>query len=917
MALPVTQDFEDAKRDLDDLALIVNSSDDIYVQTRVGGLKPSLAKVLKRLHDYAPVKNRGVWEAGVAYDVNDIWQAPDSTWYVVVTGYTSGVSASEDIGSGVVFVHQSASTGDSGGDTGGDNSDVWSPYDIGYTEETYLQEPIRAINETLARMSDEAGGGVLQLPAVPVDIDWGAENSSYGLAKIIIPAVAGQAFHIKGHGKHAPFRVNTSAIADTTDTNHWSLFTTGDQADGRNGWDFATHSGGSDNGARSYDMTKFLDEVIIENVHIIGDEPDAAPNLTAVGSYNYQFGGIHLYGAKRGIVKKCRVTNVLTTGIVIGFCLEAWATGNVTEDIGHRKFSGAPANGIDIVGLGADAPDDMISSAVVFGNFAKDVHDVGFMTVWSDTRVTHCVTYGCGLGIENQTASFVTDREDIGGNVSVEHCFINGKVSHWSTFTKYSDAIVMNGGKNKAHSICNTSIVNCPNMAVAGYTDGSSMNIENLYLRNTGTSNYHEFPTILWSGGPLHISGGVFQDINHTLVQVYGSTATLTWGARTKMINLKRSIYAGGGQDGRIFQVKAEIIGTGYCTVGISSAPTDNIDLDFLVKQATSSNLVKLATWDDKAVSVSGKVKIDYGWSDADLRPITSYLEGSEGFIDVEVVNRNTPKANPTGTDGLQTNSSFGYVNPNSMVLLNGKRSPFGGAALSVNFLTGRVVSSFDINAKLNTLVTNINNQYMGPLGLHLHEKSALNSLPASDSLPVDKTAVIQLDASVMSQMVMSQGVTLVVRVSPLTAYTFDDNSDTEVRTLLTSYGDSSNYLDLVHWTAQGREEIYLAVNGGTDSSKAYLAIDPDQEIYVALSYDPSSSSMVLAVNGITQKVEGVTSFPDVTAIPTYLGIGRTAFTGLWDLYQPRSLNGHLKEISVLNKSMDMKQLQLLTRQKG
>ena len=131
MTLPTTADFNNAKRDLDDLAEIVTSPTVKDVPKRLGGNTPTLSKVMSettdflatqtqrladrdaeidqtlvRLRDHAPVRNRGAWITGTTYEVNDIWQAASDVWYVVVEEYVAGATDVADIASGKVFVHQ-------------------------------------------------------------------------------------------------------------------------------------------------------------------------------------------------------------------------------------------------------------------------------------------------------------------------------------------------------------------------------------------------------------------------------------------------------------------------------------------------------------------------------------------------------------------------------------------------------------------------------------------------------------------------------------------------------------------------------------------------------------------------------------------------------------------------------------------
>ena len=106
MTLPSASDFYNAKRDISDIAEIVTSSSIKDVANRKGGRTPTLAKVMKRLSDHAPVRNRGVWVSGTSYEVNDIWKSADNVWYVVVEGYVAAATEQLDIDGGKVFVHQ-------------------------------------------------------------------------------------------------------------------------------------------------------------------------------------------------------------------------------------------------------------------------------------------------------------------------------------------------------------------------------------------------------------------------------------------------------------------------------------------------------------------------------------------------------------------------------------------------------------------------------------------------------------------------------------------------------------------------------------------------------------------------------------------------------------------------------------------
>lgn len=112
MTLPTSNDFNNAKRDIDDLAEIVSSPEIKDVANRRGGGTPTLAKVMKDLIERGRVRNRGAWSSGTEYSANDIWESSDGVWYVVVSYYVSSATFQIDIESGNVFVHQINITND-------------------------------------------------------------------------------------------------------------------------------------------------------------------------------------------------------------------------------------------------------------------------------------------------------------------------------------------------------------------------------------------------------------------------------------------------------------------------------------------------------------------------------------------------------------------------------------------------------------------------------------------------------------------------------------------------------------------------------------------------------------------------------------------------------------------------------------
>lgn len=62
------------------------------------------------LRRYLSFNNRGAWTTATAYQVNDIWESA-GTWYLVLTSYTSGATAEDDISSGFVQVLQNVPVG--------------------------------------------------------------------------------------------------------------------------------------------------------------------------------------------------------------------------------------------------------------------------------------------------------------------------------------------------------------------------------------------------------------------------------------------------------------------------------------------------------------------------------------------------------------------------------------------------------------------------------------------------------------------------------------------------------------------------------------------------------------------------------------------------------------------------------------
>ncbi|HAU91719.1 MAG TPA: hypothetical protein DCW59_05115, partial [Alteromonas sp.] len=88
-----------------DAEKIVNGDADTIVQTRLGGEKPSLARAITQaVLQYGATNSRGAWQTGVSYQRNDIWQT-GTTWYLVLSDYTSGATAQDDIDNESVYVY--------------------------------------------------------------------------------------------------------------------------------------------------------------------------------------------------------------------------------------------------------------------------------------------------------------------------------------------------------------------------------------------------------------------------------------------------------------------------------------------------------------------------------------------------------------------------------------------------------------------------------------------------------------------------------------------------------------------------------------------------------------------------------------------------------------------------------------------
>lgn len=94
-------------RDLVDNSQVADrliTSTELTVPDRLGVQRRTWNGIQQSVVNYV---NRGEWVTATAYNVNDIWRdGPTGAFYLVLSDYTSGVSAADDIAGGNVVVHQ-------------------------------------------------------------------------------------------------------------------------------------------------------------------------------------------------------------------------------------------------------------------------------------------------------------------------------------------------------------------------------------------------------------------------------------------------------------------------------------------------------------------------------------------------------------------------------------------------------------------------------------------------------------------------------------------------------------------------------------------------------------------------------------------------------------------------------------------
>lgn len=99
------RDAADNKENFDRFAL---STERTYTD-RLGVERKTVTGALQ---DYAAFNSRGEWATATAYNVNDIWRdGPTGAFYLVLSDYTSGASAADDIAGGNVALFQALLNG--------------------------------------------------------------------------------------------------------------------------------------------------------------------------------------------------------------------------------------------------------------------------------------------------------------------------------------------------------------------------------------------------------------------------------------------------------------------------------------------------------------------------------------------------------------------------------------------------------------------------------------------------------------------------------------------------------------------------------------------------------------------------------------------------------------------------------------
>jgi hypothetical protein len=778
--------------------------------------------------------------------------------------------------------------------------------DAGYTEAEYLATPIAVLNGTLQYMLG-FGGGILVLPKTPVTVKVSEETAPDawgGFYKVIIPQVTGTSWIVVGHGESRPLSIDTSLLTGSEATGGWRLFNTGDLATGKTVWDFVTDTG-TDPADFDYDETARPDVVSLCNVIINGDAPDSGPEVVAVGSYDHQIGGSRL-SARKVIYKDTKVTRTINTAIGAAFYEEAYFDGCNTEHIGYEKFSGQPANSYDAVGMGAKTG---IRSVAVFNNCDADkTHDVAYMGIWSDVYLNNSRCKQTAIAAEHQAAWAATDITDIGGNWYINGCVLDCDTEGLITDTaqlRIGDAVVASGGCEKTMIIRDSVIKRSANMTVAGYmrSKGSKVILDNVTVIGCGWGGFTEFPCFLISKGDMVVNGGHYFNLNKDLYQCIAD-GNIYAGNRTDLTGCTRNLISSKSAKSRV-ELKVNVLdSSGYCRLGSNTEHIYNYDIDIRFEGFSGAQYVILQTWDEKAVGVSGKIKLDMNHNCASLRPIVSYQADTYGVIELEIDNFDFNNVSVENN----WNCSYGFISNASLLHVNGF-DPTKGATVGIDLKKCQSTAGDNVSS-ISSLLSNLRTDYLSKYGLELSQVACLGTKPSL--LPYTPSNFLQINPTLVASSLPTTGWTVVLQVDSF-SYINNDDNNTRVRTLMYAIenGTSSQGIGLLHWDAQGRDEIYLSIGG----VNAYIDQSPDAEkINVAISYDGATTA-VLAVNG-KAKTFTVGDLPDfsLSTACIYLGLGSTAFSSLTEYFDPRSGNCNLQKLAFLPKVLSQSYLERLTK---
>ncbi|WP_413284577.1 hypothetical protein [Vibrio sp. MA40-2] len=790
---------------------------------------------------------------------------------------------------------------------------VFTIEDAGFSLDSYKNTPINIINRTLAYMAS-FGGGTLILPNISVRINIGEENDhSYsGLARVIIPARRGLWFRIVGGGMNAPFYLTQDKLTGK-DTKDWNLFNVGDQKSGKECWSFITKRSGSDDPAAiGYENSRILDFVQLQDITIIGDEPDGKIGLKRNESYQYHIGGVRLSGARIIKVNNVQVYNVLNSCIVLAFAELMIAEDCYGAQSGHRKAKYQPANFIDIVGMGSNYA--VKSKAIIRNCHCADIYNVAYMGIWSDVTISQSSCIRTLIAVEHQASWAETQQTDIGGNYTVENCYFDCDVSYWQNeqeFLRLGDAIITNGGKNKTFTLRDTRITSPSNMAVAGYMQDSSVLLDNVTIENVGHGRYSfpEFPAILARNGDLHISGGRVVKCNKGLIQLLGR-ANLTWGNRSIIQQLDAKVLLSKGVD-TLFHSRLHLIDSkARMYLGESDQPSYNYDVDIKFDNFQGKHFIDLASWNGKSVEVGGKFKLDCAGTKADFVPLHSQIADNKAQIELQLDNISHL------TPPKKSNTLYGYIHPDSYVYIN-RFEPLRATqkkGIGVDFIRCK-----DSTGTFGRQLDNLRFDFVNQMGLQLNQLSCLGSVVASKDDTLEDA--LQVNPNEVDKVFSTQQWTVLMRIGDFRFYLrnvdklqgtdFKENSTTKsVKPLAMAYYDNvdetattdKQKLELFWWDNDGFEQIVLQL----EEQQISLPQSPlDGDISLALSCH-GDGRYTLAVNGRTQQLNTDTL---IKIHAFFIGLNERRFTDI----NPEMVDCFLKSFTVLQTSFYPQILQKIT----